>query len=124
MLVETRLAAIGLRPQVAMEIDAVPALLELVAEGHGYAVLSPRALRRVDAALPLQSRPITEPRLVSTLAIATSGQRPSTPIQKAAIALIEELARRLLAPPATGAASRGSVSRSNHPARRRAKPQT
>jgi LysR family nitrogen assimilation transcriptional regulator len=124
MLVETRLAAIGLRPQVAMEIDAVPALLELVAEGHGYAVLSPRALRRVDAALPLQSRPITEPRLVSTLAIATSGQRPSTPLQKAAIALIEELARRLLAPPANGATSRGSVSRSDHPARPRAKPQT
>jgi LysR family nitrogen assimilation transcriptional regulator len=94
MLVESRLAALSLRPQVAMEIDAVPAILELVAEGHGYAVLSPRALGRAEAPLALQNTPIVRPRLVSTLSIATSAQRPSTPIQKATIALIEEHARR------------------------------
>ena len=32
-----------------MEIDAVSAILELVAEGHGYAVLSRRALDGADA---------------------------------------------------------------------------
>ena len=52
-LVETRLASLGLQPQVAMEIDAVPAILELVAEGHGFAVLSPAgAARRGDGAAP------------------------------------------------------------------------
>ncbi len=56
MLVETRLAAIGLKPQVAMEIDAVSAILELVAEGHGDAVLSPRALDGADIARRLVSR--------------------------------------------------------------------
>ena len=40
----------GLKPQVAMEIDAVSAILELVAEGHGDAVLSPRALHGADVA--------------------------------------------------------------------------
>jgi len=92
MVVETRLAAIGLRPQVAMEIDAVPAILVLVAEGYGYAVLSPRALQRTQAAPALQLRPIVLPRLSSTLTIATSAQRPSTRIQQVAIGLIEELA--------------------------------
>ena len=91
MLVETRLAALGLRPQVAMEIDAVPAILELVAEGHGYAVLSPRALHGGDAARRLCARAIVQPRLMSKLAIATSAQRPSTPIQQRAIELIERL---------------------------------
>jgi LysR family transcriptional regulator, nitrogen assimilation regulatory protein len=94
MLVENGLAALGLRPQIAMEIDAIPAILELVAEGHGHAVLSPRALARADAGLRLASRPIVRPPLSSMLAIATSAQRPSTPIQKATVALIEEIARQ------------------------------
>jgi len=98
MLVETRLAALGLKPQVAMEIDAVSAILELVAEGHGFAVLSPRALDGADVARRLASRPIVRPRLASTIAIAVSAQRPSTPLQQAAVALIEEAARRTMAP--------------------------
>jgi LysR family nitrogen assimilation transcriptional regulator len=97
-LVETRLAALGLKPQVAMEIDAVPAILELVAEGHGYAVLSPRALQGTATAERLLSRTIVQPQLKSALAIVTSAQRPSTPSQAAAIATIEELAGPALAP--------------------------
>jgi LysR family nitrogen assimilation transcriptional regulator len=97
-LVETRLAALGLKPLVAMEIDAVPAILELVAEGHGHAVLSPRALQGTATAVRLLSRTIVQPQLKSALAIVTSAQRPSTPSQKAAIATIEELAGSALAP--------------------------
>jgi len=97
-LVETRLAALGLKPQVAMEIDAVPAILELVAEGHGYAVLSPRALQGTATAERLLSRTIVQPQLKSALAIVTSAQRPSTPSQSAAIATIQELAGPALAP--------------------------
>jgi LysR family nitrogen assimilation transcriptional regulator len=93
-LVETRLAALGLRPQIVMEIDAVAAILDLVAEGHGFAVLSPRALDGERAARKLVSRPIGPPKLASLLAIATSAQRPSTPIQQATVAMIEELAPR------------------------------
>ncbi len=97
-LVEAKLAAIGLRPQVAMEIDAVPSILDLVAEGHGYAVLSPRALDGEAVARRLTARPIVSPKLTSVLAIATSAQRPATPIQQAIVALIEELAPRAMQP--------------------------
>jgi LysR family nitrogen assimilation transcriptional regulator len=97
MLVETRLAAFGLKPQVAMEIDAISAILELVAEGHGFAVLSPRALDGADVARRLVSRPIVRPRLASTLAIAISAQRPSTPLLQAAVVLIEDAARSTMA---------------------------
>ena len=99
MLVETRLAALGLRAQVAMEIDAVPAILELVAEGHGHAVLSPRALHSAEAARELSARAIVQPRLLSKLAIATSAQRPSTPIQQRTVELIERLIGPALATP-------------------------
>jgi LysR family nitrogen assimilation transcriptional regulator len=90
-LVETRLASLGLQPQVAMEIDAVPEILELVAEGHGFAVLPPRALHGAAIARRLHSRTIVQPRLKSALAIATSAQRPSTPLQQATMVLIESL---------------------------------
>lgn len=100
MLVETQLAILGLRPNVVMEIDAVPAILELVAEGHGNAVLSPRALVNVDAARALHARPIVQPRLLSKLAVVTSAQRPSTPIQQRTIELIERIVG-----PALGAGS-------------------
>jgi LysR family nitrogen assimilation transcriptional regulator len=91
MLVESRLAGLGLRPQVAMEIDAVPAILELVADGHGFAVLSPRALQGATTARRLHTRTIVRPQLTSALAIVTSAQRPSTPLQQATIAVIETL---------------------------------
>jgi LysR family nitrogen assimilation transcriptional regulator len=92
-LVETRLAALGLSPVVAMEIDAVPAILELVAEGHGFAVLSPQALHGAATAQRLHARTIVQPQLKSALAVVTSAQRPSTPLHKAAIAIIENLVR-------------------------------
>ena len=82
-----------------MEIDAVPAILELVAEGHGFAVLSPRALHGAATAQLLHCRTIVQPQLKSALAIATSAQRPSTPLQKATIAMIEAMAGPALARP-------------------------
>ena len=80
-----------------MEIDAISAILELVAEGHGFAVLSPRALQGADVARRLVSRPIVRPRLSSSLAITVSAQRPSTPLQQATVALLEAAARRTIA---------------------------
>ena len=97
MLVETRLAQLGRKPQVAMEIDAVSAILELVAEGHGSAVLSARALDGADVARKLIARPIVQPRISSTLAMAISAQRPSTPLQQATVALIEGIAKSTIA---------------------------
>jgi LysR family nitrogen assimilation transcriptional regulator len=97
-LVDTRLASLGLRPQIAMEIDAIPAILELVAEGHGFAVLPRRALHGSATARRLHARTIVQPDLKSSLAMVTSAQRPSTPLQKATIAMIEELAVPALAP--------------------------
>ena len=61
MLVETQLSVLGLRPNVVMEIDAVPAILELVAEGHGNAVLSSQALVNVEVARSLHARAIVAP---------------------------------------------------------------
>ena len=46
----------------------------------------------------LHSRTIIQPQLKSALAIVASAQRPSTPLQQATIAMIEALAKPVLAP--------------------------
>lgn len=90
-LVESRLAAIGLRPQVALEVDAITAIIELAAEGQGYAILPARAVPPGEMAGRLQVRPIVQPALKSSLGLAMSAVRPTTPIQKATAALLRDV---------------------------------
>ena len=97
-LVEARLASRGLRPWVALEIDAIGAIIELVAEGQGFAVLSPRAVNAVDPARKLVARLIVQPALKSALTIAVAAQRPTTPLQTASVELITELVPAALGP--------------------------
>jgi len=97
-LIETNLAGAGLRPTVALEIDAIGAIVDLVAAGLGYAILSPRALDQGVARRKLVARPIVEPALRSALAIAVSSQRPSSPLQAACTELAAAVMRKALAP--------------------------
>jgi LysR family nitrogen assimilation transcriptional regulator len=90
MLVETEMARAGLRPRIELEIDAVSAILDLVAEGAGVAVLGHHAIHTSNRPLLLQAHPLT-PALYSQLSIAVSAQRPATLTQQAVIGLIREL---------------------------------
>jgi LysR family transcriptional regulator, nitrogen assimilation regulatory protein len=97
MLVETELAGIGCRPNVALEIDGVAAMLDLVADGAGSAILSRNAVATSAHPQAFAMRPIGAPALRSKLLLAMSSQRPATLTQKAMLQLIQELAPRLLA---------------------------
>ena len=97
-LVEARLASVGLRPWIALEIDAIGAIIELIAEGQGYAVLSPRAVNAVAPARSLFARSIVQPAIKSALTIAVAAQRPTTPLQTASVGLITELVPAALGP--------------------------
>ena len=96
MQVETQLAKLGARPTVALEIDGVEAILDLVADGHGYAVLTLNAVRASGKPKAYLAHPLVKPRLRSQLALAVSGQRPSTPIQRATVSLLQTFAVRTL----------------------------
>jgi LysR family nitrogen assimilation transcriptional regulator len=96
MLVESRLADIGERINVALEIDGIPAILDLVARGHGYAVLSLNAIRHDPLRAQLVSRPIVKPRLTTSLAVATSAQRPLTPLARQVVEMLLEVVPREL----------------------------
>ncbi len=97
MLVETELAAVGCRPTVALEIDGVAAMLDLVADGAGNAILSRNAVATSAHPQAFALRPIGAPPLRSKLLLAMSSQRPATLTQQAMLQLMRELAPRLLA---------------------------
>jgi LysR family transcriptional regulator, nitrogen assimilation regulatory protein len=93
-LVETRLGDLGLRPTIALEIDGVSAILELVADGAGCAVLPQSAVISAQAMERFEVAQIDG--LLSRLSLATSAQRPSTLTQRAMQELISSLAKPLI----------------------------
>jgi len=109
MRLEAVLAEAGLKPRVALEIDSVPAILDLV-ERHPqqawHAVLSLNAVRGSTreagfAARPIHLQPATgrpsarsaagRQTLTTPVAIATSAQRPRGALLEQATALLAEL---------------------------------
>ncbi|WP_440108343.1 LysR substrate-binding domain-containing protein [Acidovorax sp. BL-A-41-H1] len=111
MLVESELAARGKRPQISLEIDGVAAILDLVADGAGCAVLPMNAVTTSGKPEVFHTRPIqgASPegagdsvnaseggaRLRSKLFLAVSSQRPATLTQQAMAELIRHTLRTL-----------------------------
>ena len=91
MRLETALAEAGLAARVGLEVDSVPALLELVQRHPLHAVLSLGAVRSSGHETAFRARPIGPPALTTTLWIATSAQRPRGPLLEQAVQLLREL---------------------------------
>jgi LysR family nitrogen assimilation transcriptional regulator len=98
MQVEAELANLGERLQVALEIDGVGAILDLVADGAGAALLSRNAVNSSTRPSAFLVRAIVEPPLRTRLCLAISSQRPTTLTQQAALALLQTTALQLLQP--------------------------
>jgi LysR family nitrogen assimilation transcriptional regulator len=97
MQVESEMTNLGFRPCVALEIDGVAAILDLVEDGAGSAVLSRNAVATSARPDAFSLRPISSPALRSKLFVAMSSQRPATLTQQAMLQLIRERAPRLMA---------------------------
>ena len=97
MHVEAQMAAIGCQPNIALEIDGVSAILDLVAAGAGCAILSRNAVMRSVRPSAYATRPIKEPELRIGLSTSTSSLRPSTLTQQATLELLQQIARQKLA---------------------------
>ena len=95
LLVETEMARQGCRPLVALEVDSVAAILDIVADGAGTTVLSRRSTQAL-AATAFKLRPIVSPSLRSKLSLAVSAQRPATLTQKAVQELIPSVVQSFL----------------------------
>ena len=91
MLLESGLANVGRKARVALEIESVPAMLDLVQHDAFHAVLPLNAVESGANAAALQARPIVRPKLAARLWIATSAQRPRGPLIDEATRLLKEL---------------------------------
>ncbi len=87
-LVETEAAAQGVALDIALEIDAIASVVDLVAERYGHAILSRIALESWGAGRALRATPIARPAIASRVVLATSRERPITSLARGAIELI------------------------------------
>ncbi|GAB3762467.1 LysR family transcriptional regulator [Ramlibacter monticola] len=95
--VEAEMADIGCRPNVVLEIDGVSAILDLVLDGAGCAILSRNAVLNSPRPSAYSTQAIGAPPLRIRLSLATSLQRPATPVQKATLDLIRARAPGVVA---------------------------
>jgi LysR family transcriptional regulator, nitrogen assimilation regulatory protein len=100
MQVEVALIAAGHKPRIGIEIESVPAILDLVAQHGLHAVLTLNGVRSHRQAESFQVRRIGYPALSITQWIATVAQRPQGPLLQQTTALVRELLLSLWSPPA------------------------
>ena len=110
MQLEAELMKLGLAPRIALEVDGVSAILDLVADGTGAAVLARHAVASSDKARAYKVRAIhvagrgakpsggAKPSLPLSVAVylATSHNRPVTPTQQAAMVLLRTVVGQVL----------------------------
>ena len=96
MHVEAEMAAIGCRPTIALEIDGVSAILDLVADGAGQAILSRNAVASSVKPSAFTVRAIGQPPLRTRLSLASSSARPATLTQQATMELVRATAQARL----------------------------
>ncbi|MFM1817649.1 MAG: HTH-type transcriptional regulator CynR [Pseudomonadota bacterium] len=96
MRIESALAELQAKPQIALEIDGVAAILDLVADGAGYAILSRNAVKHSIRPSAFSTRAINTPALSIELTTAVSALRPSTLTQQATLQLLREITQQHL----------------------------
>jgi len=94
MSVENALAGVERKIRVAHEIECIPAVIDLVRQGHGFGVLPMNAVKSTPWAREVVVKPIVAPVLKISLSIATSAQRPISPLMRKAIEVIRDIVRR------------------------------
>ena len=88
ILIEGEMMTIGKRPNVILEVDGLNAILNLVKEGMGHAVLPGYTLSNFEDATPFTVRSIHSPAIKSQLMLVWSSRRPTTQTQKKAMEVV------------------------------------
>jgi len=88
-MVESAAAEQGVRLRIALEVDGVASILDLVKEGIGYAVLPLKAISGGAQDQHFRILRISEPTLFSRLAIATSTKHTLSQLAIQSIAMLE-----------------------------------
>ena len=88
LLIESGMARLGCKPDIVLEIDGLSAILDLVRDGLGYAVLPAYTLSNFARPHPFVTHAIEQPTLISQLNLVWSARRPTTETHKQALAIV------------------------------------
>lgn len=91
MLIENEMSAIGSKPRITLEVDGLNAILSLVEEGLGHAVLPSYTLSNFDDPTPFTLRSIRSPHIMSELMLVRPSRRSSTETQKIAADVVKSV---------------------------------
>jgi len=94
MSVENALAGVERKIKVAHEIECIPAVIDLVRQGHGFAVLPMNAVKSTEWSAEVLVKPILLPTLKTSLSLAISAQRPKSPLMRKAVDVIRDIVRQ------------------------------
>lgn len=92
--VDRAFAEQGLHASIVFEIDSPSALLELVREGEGYAIMPYAGVHRLVQKNEVTSRLIANPPIERTFWTAVPGNRPTSPLMRDAEAELKSLIAR------------------------------
>jgi LysR family nitrogen assimilation transcriptional regulator len=95
-LVEAEAAKRGMKLKVALEIDAIANMLQLVREGYGHAVVPYNVVRAGMSGSGIVARPIVRPTLKSTVALVTPSRRPQTLLAEGITDVLRQVLRQSL----------------------------
>jgi len=88
ILLEGEMMALGCKPDVCLEVDGLNAILNLVKEGMGHAVLPSYTLSNFDSRDTFTVQSIHSPRIMSQLMLVWSARRPTTQTQRKAMDVV------------------------------------
>ncbi len=77
-MIDQTLSSIKLRPNLILEVEAMPSTLRLVEMGVGYTILSYSSVHHLVEEGRIAFWPLVNPRFTRQLILATSTQRPTT----------------------------------------------
>ena len=94
-LLDHEMTSLNIKPKIVMEVDGLNAILSLVQEGLGHAVLPSYTLSNFPAPA-FTVRPITQPHLMSQLMLVRPSLRPTTRTQQKAKSLLHAVVEQAL----------------------------
>lgn len=93
ILIDTELDHMRSKPKIMLEVDGLNAILELVGEGLGFAVLPPYTLANFPKPHSFTTHKLHSPQLVCELMLVTSARRPATETHKGVQALVADVVK-------------------------------
>ena len=97
ILIDAEMTGQGKRPNVVLEVDGLNAILNLVKEGMGHAILPSYTLSNFEDASPFGLQQIASPSIKSRLTLVWSARRPTTQTQKRAMQVVSQVVEKAIA---------------------------